>query len=98
MLAIRLPEDIESRLETMAKLTGRTKTFYAREALTMHLDVLEAHYLPKSDDLDDDLKDALLSWKAFEETGEQFDWDNQIKPWVESWFTEDEKPAPELNS
>ncbi|KUJ72582.1 TraY domain-containing protein [Thiomicrospira sp. WB1] len=98
MLAIRLPEDIESRLETMAKLTGRTKTFYAREALVAHLDELEARYLPKSDDLDDDLKDALLSWKAFEETGEQFDWDNQIKPWVESWFTEDEKSAPELNS
>ena len=29
MLAIRLPEEIEGRLERLAKATGRTKTFYA---------------------------------------------------------------------
>jgi RHH-type transcriptional regulator, rel operon repressor / antitoxin RelB len=28
MLAIRLPEDVEKRLEALAKRTGRTKTFY----------------------------------------------------------------------
>ena len=33
MLAIRLPQEIEVRLEALAKLTGRTKTFFAREAL-----------------------------------------------------------------
>ena len=31
MLAIRLPAEVESRLEALAKATGRTKTFYARE-------------------------------------------------------------------
>jgi RHH-type rel operon transcriptional repressor/antitoxin RelB len=30
MLAIRLPEDIEAWLESLAKRTGRSKTFYAR--------------------------------------------------------------------
>lgn len=38
MLAIRLPSDLEERLETLAKATGRTKTFYAREAIAAHLD------------------------------------------------------------
>ena len=33
MLAIRLPEDIEARLNSLAKRTGRSKTFYAREAI-----------------------------------------------------------------
>ncbi|RDJ93257.1 TraY domain-containing protein, partial [Lacticaseibacillus rhamnosus] len=37
MLAIRLPETIEKRLEKLAKKTGRTKTFYAREAIVIHL-------------------------------------------------------------
>ncbi|ECH1172818.1 CopG family transcriptional regulator, partial [Salmonella enterica subsp. enterica] len=32
MLAIRLSDDIEARLDFLAKQTGRTKTFYAREA------------------------------------------------------------------
>jgi RHH-type rel operon transcriptional repressor/antitoxin RelB len=41
MLAIRLPESIEKRLERLAKRTGRTKTFYAREAILRHLEDLE---------------------------------------------------------
>ena len=34
MLAIRLPANIEKRLDRLAKRTGRTKTYYAREAIT----------------------------------------------------------------
>ena len=45
MLAIRLPKDIESRLEALANATGRTKTFYAREAILEYLDDLEDVYL-----------------------------------------------------
>lgn len=45
MLAIRLPEEIEDRLERLARETGRTKTFYAREAILTHLDDLEDLYL-----------------------------------------------------
>ncbi|MCP5682634.1 TraY domain-containing protein, partial [Klebsiella pneumoniae] len=41
MLAIRLSDEIESRLNLLAKQTGRTKTFYAREAILTHLDDLE---------------------------------------------------------
>ncbi len=44
MLAIRLPADIEDRLDRLAKATGRTKTFYAREAILEHLDDLEDLY------------------------------------------------------
>jgi RHH-type rel operon transcriptional repressor/antitoxin RelB len=45
MLAIRLPAEIEKRLERLAKRTGRTKSFYAREAIIEHLDDLEDIYL-----------------------------------------------------
>jgi RHH-type rel operon transcriptional repressor/antitoxin RelB len=45
MLAIRLDPEIESRLERLAKKTGRTKTFYAREAILTHLEDLEDTYL-----------------------------------------------------
>ncbi|MBU2754731.1 TraY domain-containing protein [Acidithiobacillus sp. CV18-2] len=45
MLAIRLPAEVEIRLEALAKATGRTKTFYAREAILEHLDDLEDLYL-----------------------------------------------------
>jgi RHH-type transcriptional regulator, rel operon repressor / antitoxin RelB len=45
MLAIRLPATIEKRLDRLAKRTGRTKTYYAREAILQHLDDLEDIYL-----------------------------------------------------
>ena len=45
MLAIRLPEDVEKRLDDLARRTGRTKTFYAREAILEHLEDLEDLYL-----------------------------------------------------
>jgi len=41
MFAIRLPREIEERLEALAKRTGRTKTFYVREAILRHLEDLE---------------------------------------------------------
>jgi RHH-type rel operon transcriptional repressor/antitoxin RelB len=45
MLALRLPPDIERRLERLAERTGRSKSFYAREAILEHLDDLEDLYL-----------------------------------------------------
>lgn len=48
MLAIRLPDDIEARLSELAAKTGRTKTFYVREAILEHLDEMEDKYLALS--------------------------------------------------
>ena len=45
MLAIRLPPEVEDRLASLAKATGRTKTFYAREAIVEHIEDLEDIYL-----------------------------------------------------
>jgi RHH-type rel operon transcriptional repressor/antitoxin RelB len=48
MLAIRLPVEIEERLDRLAKRTGRTKTFYAREALLAHIEDLEEVYFAEA--------------------------------------------------
>ncbi len=53
MLAIRLPEEIEARLDKLAKRTGRSKTFYAREAILQHLENLEDLYLAGQLKVDD---------------------------------------------
>jgi RHH-type rel operon transcriptional repressor/antitoxin RelB len=45
MLAIRLPQSIEKRLERLARRTGRTKSYYAREAILEYLGDLEDLYL-----------------------------------------------------
>jgi RHH-type rel operon transcriptional repressor/antitoxin RelB len=45
MLALRLPAEIEKRLDALAKKTGRSKSFYAREAILRHLEDLEDYHL-----------------------------------------------------
>ena len=45
MLAVRLPEDLEARLEHLSDQTGRFKSYYVREALSAYMDDLEDHYL-----------------------------------------------------
>lgn len=44
-ISIRLPGDVEARLQNLAALTGRSKTFYVTEAIREHLDDLEDLYL-----------------------------------------------------
>ncbi|WP_336490766.1 type II toxin-antitoxin system RelB family antitoxin [Methylobacterium nigriterrae] len=41
MLALNLPPEIESRLDALAKRTGRSKDELAREAILEHLEALE---------------------------------------------------------
>jgi RHH-type rel operon transcriptional repressor/antitoxin RelB len=48
MLAIRLPESIELRLNALAKTTGRTKTALAREAILEFIGDLEDFYLAEA--------------------------------------------------
>ena len=44
-ISIRLPGDVEARLQNLAAITGRSKTFYVIEAIREHLDDLEDLYL-----------------------------------------------------
>ncbi|MDY0071356.1 MAG: DUF6290 family protein [Thauera sp.] len=44
-ISIRLPDDISQRLQNLAQMTGRSKTYYMVEAIREHLDDLEDLYL-----------------------------------------------------
>ena len=48
MLSIRLDPSVEQRLDTLAKRTGRTKSFYARELIESNLEDLEDRYLAEA--------------------------------------------------
>jgi RHH-type rel operon transcriptional repressor/antitoxin RelB len=45
MIGIRIPKSVDQRLDILAKRTGRSKTYYIREAIMEHLDDLEDIYL-----------------------------------------------------
>ncbi len=38
MLAVRLTEEVENQLGKLAKMTGRSKSFYAREAISEYVE------------------------------------------------------------
>ena len=45
MPAVRIPEDLDTRLNTLARRTGRSKNSFVREALLHQLDDIEDYYL-----------------------------------------------------
>lgn len=45
MLSIRLPEDVENRLAVLAQETGRSKSYYVREAIIEKIDDMEDVYI-----------------------------------------------------
>ena len=44
-LSIRLDDDLAARLERLARLTGRSKSFYVKQAIEHHIEELEDLYL-----------------------------------------------------
>lgn len=46
--SLRLPDDLERRLDRLAELTGRPRAFFIKKALGSELDRLEGVYLPEA--------------------------------------------------
>ena len=46
--SIRLPHNIEERLEKLSLQTGRRKSFYVKKAILTHLDDIEDIYLAEN--------------------------------------------------
>ena len=45
---MRLDDELDARLERLAKMTGRTKTFYMKQAIISEIARLEQIYLPEA--------------------------------------------------
>jgi RHH-type transcriptional regulator, rel operon repressor / antitoxin RelB len=45
MATLRLSKELENRLNQLAEITGRTKTFYIRMLVEEHIDELEDRYI-----------------------------------------------------
>lgn len=44
-VSLRLPDDMSARLDALASLTGRSKSFYMVEAISEHIDDMGDVYL-----------------------------------------------------
>ena len=48
MLVVRLPQELERRLQTLANQTGKSKSYYARKAIERYFRDRERYYFIKS--------------------------------------------------
>jgi predicted transcriptional regulator len=78
---VRLDETVMKRLETMAKRTGRSRSYLAGEAI--------AEYLAVNDWQIAAIKQAIASLDHDHGVLHQ-----EVKNWVRSWDRPDESPAP----
>ena len=69
MINFRADDDLNARLERLARLTGRSKTFYVREAVNAHIDDLEDIYL--ADQVMDRLENHQETLHSLEEVEEE---------------------------
>jgi mRNA interferase RelE/StbE len=90
MLAVRIPDEMESRLDKLATLTGRPKSFYVREALQAHLDDIRTPTPP------------CTGWNALPDAGRQRIRRRALTTksdpeWVKAWTVEfDDRARREL--
>ncbi len=66
VLSVRLPDDLTNRLDSLAKITGRKKSFYVQQAIAEQLEDLEDLYLAEKT-LEDIRagKDEFISYEEF---------------------------------
>ena len=68
---VRIDKELDSRLDALAKRTGRTKSFYAVEAIKEFLEDQEDYFLAK---------DSLVEFRNSAEAAidmEDIDWDSR---------------------
>jgi len=44
MISVRLPEEMEARIDRLSKMTQRPKSFFIREAIANYLEDMEDYY------------------------------------------------------
>lgn len=72
--ALRMPEELASRYDRLAKSTGRTRTYYMNEALAESIDRLEYEYGILKDV--EDWRAGRLKTYSLDEVGEMLGLDD----------------------
>ena len=66
MVGVRLPEDLEKRLENLAAMTHRPKSYYVKESLKLYLDEFEDIYGAVTEYEEQQKKGTLITYSLDE--------------------------------
>jgi predicted transcriptional regulator len=79
-------------------LKGRVQQLASQRRRSSHWIMLEAiqQYVEREEAREGFRQEALASWAAYRETGRHLTGE-EVRTWLSTWGTDDEKPAPECH-
>lgn len=86
--SIKIDETLKSRVQRLASARRRSPHWIMREAIEQYVEREEARESFK--------QEALASWSAYQETGRHLT-GQEVRDWLKTWGTEEEKAAPECH-
>jgi predicted transcriptional regulator len=86
--SIKIDDDLKARVQHLAGLRRRSAHWIMREAIEQYVKREEARENFK--------QEALASWAAYRETGRHLT-GQEVRAWLNTWGTDDDKAAPECH-
>lgn len=86
--SLKIDDGLKSRVQQLASQRRRSAHWIMLEAIQQYVDREEAQESFK--------QEALASWEAYKETGRHLT-SQEVRTWLNSWGTDDEKAIPECH-
>lgn len=86
--AIKIDDELKTRIQHLASLRQRSAHWIMREAITQYLEPEEARESFK--------QEALASWASYQETGLHLT-GQEARAWLKTWGTEAEAELPKCH-
>jgi predicted transcriptional regulator len=86
--SLKIGGGLKSRVQQLASQRRRSAHWIMLEAIQQYVDREEAQESFK--------QEALASWEAYKETGRHLT-SQEVRTWLNSWGTDDEKTMPECH-
>jgi predicted transcriptional regulator len=83
--SIKLDDDLKERVQALAQAHRRSSHWIIREAI--------AQYVEREEKRESFRQDTLKSWEEYQATGLHASAED-VEAWLESWGTDNERPAP----
>ncbi|PYE86987.1 CopG family ribbon-helix-helix protein [Phyllobacterium leguminum] len=86
--SLKIDDSLKSRVQELASQRRRSAHWIMLEAIQQYVDREEARESFK--------QEALASWAAYQETGRHLTGE-EVRTWLNSWGTDDDKTVPECH-
>lgn len=86
--SLKIDDTLKNRVHDLASRRRRSPHWIMLEAIQQYVEREEARESFK--------QEALASWSTYKETGRHLT-GQEVRAWLNTWGTDDEKPAPECH-